>query len=136
MSVAIGMSRIVGSSCGWVGDSTAVDDVPSGIGHAVVCHMTNQRQREPQDWKTGDEPMTDAQASYLRTLCQEAGEPFDDNLTKAQASERIDALRARSPRLNESEADSTPPHPSQAEGGGESAPRPPRPSQAEGERRP
>ena len=97
--------------------------------------MTKQRQREPEDWKTGDEPMTDAQASYLRTLCQEAGEPLDHNLTKAQASERIDALRARSPRLNESE-DSTPPHPSQAEGGGESAPRPPRPSQAEGERRP
>ncbi|MGH2379885.1 MAG: DUF3072 domain-containing protein [Candidatus Limnocylindria bacterium] len=98
--------------------------------------MANELQREPGDWKAGDEPMTDAQASYLRTLCQEAGEPFDQSLTKAQASEQIDALRARSPRLNETEADSTPPHPSSAEGGGEAAPRPPRPSQAEGERQP
>ena len=61
--------------------------------------MTEQIRRDPDDWKTGDEPMTAAQASYLRTLSEEAGEPFDDNLTKAQASERIDALRSRSPRL-------------------------------------
>ena len=61
--------------------------------------MTEQIRRDPEDWKTGDEPMTAAQASYLRTLSEEAGEPFDDNLTKAQASERIDALQSRSPRL-------------------------------------
>jgi len=58
-------------------------------------------QRDPDDWKTGDEPMTDAQRSYLRTLCEETGEPFDDGLTKADASKRIDELRARSPRLAE-----------------------------------
>jgi uncharacterized damage-inducible protein DinB len=63
--------------------------------------MTDQVQRDPEDWKTGDEPMTAAQASYLRTLSEEAGEPFEDGLTKAQASERIDALRARSPRLSQ-----------------------------------
>jgi len=61
--------------------------------------MTEQLQRDPGDWKTGDEPMTEAQKSYLRTLCEETGEPFDERLTKAQASERIDELRARSPRL-------------------------------------
>ena len=56
-------------------------------------------QREPEEWKTGDEPMTDAQRSYLETLCRETGEEFDDGLTKAEASKRIDELRARSPRL-------------------------------------
>jgi hypothetical protein len=56
-------------------------------------------QRDPDEWKTGDEPMTDAQRSYLRTLCEETGEEFDDSMTKAEASKRIDELRARSPRL-------------------------------------
>jgi hypothetical protein len=56
-------------------------------------------QRDPDEWKTGDEPMTDAQRSYLETLCRETGEEFDDALTKAEASKRIDELRARSPRL-------------------------------------
>lgn len=56
-------------------------------------------QRNPDDWKTGDEPMTDAQRSYLETLCRETGEAFDDSLSKAEASKRIDQLRERSPRL-------------------------------------
>ncbi len=51
-------------------------------------------ERDPEEWVTGDEPMTGPQASYLRTLCQEAGEPFDPELTKAQASEHIDELQA------------------------------------------
>jgi hypothetical protein len=58
-------------------------------------------QRDPDEWKTGDEPMTDAQRSYLKTLCLETGEEFDDALTKAEASKRIDELRERSPRLSE-----------------------------------
>jgi hypothetical protein len=58
-------------------------------------------QRNPDDWKTGDEPMTDAQRSYLDTLCRETGEKFDDALTKAEASKRIDELHARSPRLSD-----------------------------------
>jgi uncharacterized damage-inducible protein DinB len=61
--------------------------------------MTNDLQRDPERWKTGDEPMTEAQASYLRTLAEEVGEKVPEGLTKAQASERIDELRARSPRL-------------------------------------
>jgi hypothetical protein len=56
-------------------------------------------QRDPDEWKTGDEPMTDAQRSYLETLCRETGEEFDDSLSKADASKRIDELRERSPRL-------------------------------------
>lgn len=56
-------------------------------------------QRDPDEWKTGDEPMTDAQRSYLETLCRETGEDFDDTLSKAEASKRIEKLREQSPRL-------------------------------------
>jgi uncharacterized damage-inducible protein DinB len=59
---------------------------------------TPNPQKDPEDWVTGDEPMTGPQISYLQTLCQEAGEEFDPNLTKAQASERIDALQAKTGR--------------------------------------
>mgnify|MGYP003947628329 CR=1 FL=1 len=54
--------------------------------------------KDPDDWKTGDETMTGAQASYLQTLCEEAGEPFDPNLTKADASKRIDELQEKTGR--------------------------------------
>ncbi len=55
-------------------------------------------QKDPSNWVTGDEKMTGAQKSYLKTLSEEAGEPFDESLTKAQASERIDALQAATGR--------------------------------------
>jgi hypothetical protein len=58
-------------------------------------------QRDPDEWKTGDEPMTAAQRSYLETLCRDTGEELDDTLTKAEASKRIDELRERSPRLSQ-----------------------------------
>ena len=51
--------------------------------------------KDPGDWTTGDEAMTGAQASYLKTLCEEAREEFDPNLTKAEASRRIDVLREK-----------------------------------------
>ncbi len=54
--------------------------------------------KDPDDWVTGDETMTGAQASYLRTLSQEANEPFDETLTKAEASKRIDELQAKTGR--------------------------------------
>jgi hypothetical protein len=50
-------------------------------------------EKNPQDWVTGDESMTGPQASYLKTLTQEAGEEFDPELTKAEASKRIDELQ-------------------------------------------
>ncbi len=56
-------------------------------------------QLDPDEWKTGDEPMTGAQRSYLETLSRESGEEFDERLSKADASKRIDELSARSPRL-------------------------------------
>ena len=55
----------------------------------------SNREKDPDDWTTGGEPMTGAQASYLKTLCEEAGEAFDPALSKAEASKRIDALRAK-----------------------------------------
>ena len=54
--------------------------------------------KDPDDWVTGDEPMTGAQASYLKTLSQEAKEEFDPNLTKAEASKRIDELQEKTGR--------------------------------------
>jgi hypothetical protein len=50
-------------------------------------------EKDPDEWTTGEEEMTGAQASYLKTLCEEAGETFDPDLTKAQASKRIDELQ-------------------------------------------
>ena len=60
--------------------------------------VTPNPEKDPEDWVTGDEPMTGPQASYLQTLCQEAGEEFDPGLTKAQASARIDELQAKTGR--------------------------------------
>jgi hypothetical protein len=67
---------------------------------------SNQRDAEPQssaekdprDWVTGDESMTGPQASYLKTLSQEAGEEFDPDLTKAEASQKIDELQEETGR--------------------------------------
>jgi hypothetical protein len=52
-------------------------------------------QKDPDQWVTGDEPMTPAQRSYLETLARQAGEAVDDNMTKAEASKRIDELRGK-----------------------------------------
>ncbi len=63
----------------------------------AVEHHSNT-VKDPSDWTTGDETMTGAQASYLKTLSEEAGEPFDETLTKAEASKRIDALQSATGR--------------------------------------
>ncbi len=55
-------------------------------------------EKDPEEWVTGDEPMTGAQASYLKTLSQEANEEFDESLSKAQASKRIDELQEKTGR--------------------------------------
>lgn len=54
--------------------------------------------KDPKDWKTGDEPMTGAQRSYLGTLAQEAGEDVPEDLTKAEAAEKIEALQEQTGR--------------------------------------
>jgi Protein of unknown function (DUF3072) len=57
-------------------------------------------EKDPEDWVTGGEPMTGAQASYMKTLSEIADEPdaFDESLTKAQASMRIDELKTKTGR--------------------------------------
>ena len=54
--------------------------------------------KNPDNRTTGDEPMTGAQRSYLTTLSEEAKEEFDENLTKAEASKRIDELQQKTGR--------------------------------------
>jgi hypothetical protein len=61
-------------------------------------HPTGNAVKDPDHWVTGDEPMTGAQASYLQTLSEEAGEEFDPELSKAEASKRIDALQEETGR--------------------------------------
>jgi len=57
-------------------------------------------QKDPHDWTTGDEQMTGPQRSYLHTLAQEAGlDPAElDNLTKAEASLKINELQKQTGR--------------------------------------
>jgi hypothetical protein len=55
-------------------------------------------EKDPEDWVTGDEPMTGAQRSYLDTLAWEAGEQLSPDLTKAEASEHIDRLQDKTGR--------------------------------------
>lgn len=54
--------------------------------------------KDPKDWKTGDEPITGAQKSYLNTLADEAHEEVKDDITKAEASEKIEELQEKTGR--------------------------------------
>lgn len=58
---------------------------------------TNNTQKNPDEWVSGNDPMTGAQASYLKTLFEQAGTPelFINNLTKAEASKLIDEMREK-----------------------------------------
>ena len=61
-------------------------------------HPTGNAENDPDDWVSGGEPMTGAQASYLQTLSEEAGAQSDPELTKADASKRIDELQSETGR--------------------------------------
>ena len=54
--------------------------------------------KDPDQWTTGGEPMTGAQRSYVHTLAEEAGEELDDDMTKAEASKKIDELQHKTGR--------------------------------------
>ena len=57
---------------------------------------SSNTEKDPDDWVSGDEPMTGAQASYLQTLAEQAHESVDtEHLTKAEASKLIDSLRKK-----------------------------------------
>jgi hypothetical protein len=51
-------------------------------------------EKDPSDWVTGDEPATGAQKSYLETLTRATQEDVPENLTKAEASQKIDDLKS------------------------------------------
>jgi hypothetical protein len=61
--------------------------------HTQATADSGNMTKDPEDWVTGDEPMTGAQRSYLKTLSEEAHVDFDEHLTKAEASRRIDELQ-------------------------------------------
>ena len=50
-------------------------------------------EKDPSDWVTGDEPATGAQRSYLETLTRSTDEEVPEDLTKAEASKKIDELK-------------------------------------------
>jgi hypothetical protein len=61
-------------------------------------NQNQNAQKDPDDWVTGDEPMTGPQESYLQTLAQQAGEEVEGDLTKADASKKIDELQEKTGR--------------------------------------
>jgi hypothetical protein len=63
-----------------------------------VTSNSSNAVKDPAEWTTGDETMAGAQASYLKTLCKEADEPFDPSQSEADASRRIDELQAATGR--------------------------------------
>ena len=69
------------------------DDVPPDVPPAAL-----NPEKDPDEWVTKDEPMTGPQRSYLQTLCREAGEEFDQNWTKAEASKKIEELQQKTGR--------------------------------------
>ena len=78
----------------------AASEAPETSGEQEVlgAGAANTTEKDPQEWTTGDEPMTGAQRSYLDTLAREAGETISADLTKAEASEHIDRLQAATGR--------------------------------------
>lgn len=63
-----------------------------------IISAGSNAEKDPDEWITGSEPMTGAQKSYLKTLSDEAGESFDENLSKAEASKRIEELQHKTGR--------------------------------------
>lgn len=71
--------------------STDPADEPTG--DVLGAPTSGTTEKDPDDWVTGDEPMTGAQRSYLDTLTRDAGETLSADLTKAEASEHIERLQ-------------------------------------------
>jgi hypothetical protein len=78
--------------------STDQADQSDLSGETLGGAQANGTEKDPDQWVTGDEPMTGAQRSYLDTLAREAGEEISADLTKAEASEHIDRLQGASDR--------------------------------------
>src|SRR4051812_21472576 len=80
--------------------SNPEQNVPANSTNANTNNPGDNTQKDPKDWVTGDEPATGAQRSYLKTLAQETGEQVPEDLTKAEASEKIDELKQIDPRTS------------------------------------
>jgi hypothetical protein len=78
--------------------TTAQADLDINPKTAPADDVPSNTVKDPDNWTTGGETMTGAQASYLKTLCEEAGTAFDPGLSKAEASKMIDALQAETGR--------------------------------------
>ena len=72
--------------------------MPNRKDQSAAQSNEGNRLKDPDEWKTGDEPMTGAQQSYLETLASEAHEPVEADLTKAEASKKIDELQEKTGR--------------------------------------
>lgn len=79
------------------GDAAAAAPQGETIG-ADTPGQASTTEKDPQEWVTGDQPMTGAQRSYLDTLARQAGEQLPADLTKAEASQHIDRLQAKTGR--------------------------------------
>ena len=87
------------SSHGKATSRAAVNHKPSAEADnpKVNPDLSDNQIKDPDEWVSGDEPMTGAQASYLKTLSEQAHDPkaFDPDLDKAEASKRIDQLKRK-----------------------------------------
>ena len=81
--------------------SGGANDVSYDAGNAPDSDNNSNAIKDPDDWTTGDEPMTGAQKSYLKTLSDQAGEELDESLSKADASKRIEELQHKTGRGGE-----------------------------------
>ena len=90
--------NIIATSTGAITMSNTKSKHPETPSEHPKSEPTSNAQKDPDNWTTGDETMTGAQASYLKTLSEEAGEEFDPKLSKAEASKRIDALQGKTGR--------------------------------------
>jgi hypothetical protein len=75
-------------------NSQTDDTNSSGTLGASTPSDSGNLEKDPSDWVSGDDPMTEAQRSYLDTLARQAGEELPADLNKAEASENIDRLRS------------------------------------------
>jgi hypothetical protein len=90
------LTGFFGKSSGTSGNESPLmkpDDFPADVPPAAL-----NPEKDPDEWVTKDEPMTGPQRSYLQTLCREAGEEFDQNWTKAEASKKIEELQQKTGR--------------------------------------
>jgi hypothetical protein len=79
-------------------DRMCCPDMSQDNRHHADAAPASNAQKDPNDWTTGDKTIMGTQTSYLKTPCEETDKSFDPDLTKADASKRIDVLQAHTNR--------------------------------------